>query len=191
MQHPRKQTARTLALLVERRGGVPVGVTVTGTQNQTATGGLLCRLCPRFEATNAQQPLHIGWAATRMALCWKLSSTRLNCVRLDITGMTQASSVAWTPRRPLGRFKPAAAWEATGQAISDQEIPGRARRIAGDPDSRFPAESGFGDSLFPGQIGDSLPDSRPNRESGERELGISGSGPDPQARVRTHSLFLT
>jgi hypothetical protein len=55
MQHPRKQTARTLALLVERRGGVPVGVTVTGTQNQTATGGLLCRLCTRFEATNAQQ----------------------------------------------------------------------------------------------------------------------------------------
>ena len=38
-------------------------------------------------------------------------------IRLDITGMTQASSVAWTPRRPLGRFKPAAAWEATGQAI--------------------------------------------------------------------------
>jgi hypothetical protein len=38
-----------------------------------------------------------------------------------------------------------------------------------DPDSRFPAESGIGDSL--------CPDSRPNRESGERELGISGSGP--------------
>ncbi len=45
-------------------------------------------------------------------------------------------------------------------------IPGR---IGKRGISRFPisAESG---------IGDSLPDSRPNRESGERELGISGSG---------------
>ena len=50
-----------------------------------------------------------------------------------------------------------------------------------DPDSRFPAEIGKrGISRFPisaeSGIGDSLPDSRPNRESGERELGISGSG---------------
>jgi hypothetical protein len=52
------------------------------------------------------------------------------------------------------------------KAGPDQEIPGPANR---DPDSRFPAESGIGDSL--------CPDSRPNRESGERELGISGSGP--------------
>jgi hypothetical protein len=52
----------------------------------------------------------------------------------------------------------------------------------------FPAESGIGDSLFPGQIGscpigDSLPDSRPNRESGERELGISGSEFNGDAEV--------
>jgi hypothetical protein len=53
-----------------------------------------------------------------------------------------------------------------------------------DPDSRsrqnqelvvpffpIPAESARG-------IGDSLPDSRPNREWGERELGISGSAPE-------------
>ena len=51
-----------------------------------------------------------------------------------------------------------------------------------DPDSRFPAKSGnggFPDSRFrPNwESGDSLPDSRPNRESGERELGISGSAP--------------
>jgi hypothetical protein len=52
----------------------------------------------------------------------------------------------------------------------------------GFPDSRL-AKSGIGDSLIPdfGRIGDQGPpppmNSRPNRESGERELGVSGSGP--------------
>ena len=55
----------------------------------------------------------------------------------------------------------------TQTGIPDFPIPGQ---IGKRGISRFPipAESG---------IGDSLPDSRPNRESGERELGISGSGP--------------
>jgi hypothetical protein len=39
-------------------------------------------------------------------------------------------------------------------------------------ESRFPAESGNGDSLPP-----AFPGPRPNRESGEWEWGISGSGP--------------
>jgi hypothetical protein len=45
------------------------------------------------------------------------------------------------------------------------------------PISRFSAKSGIGDSPIPdfGRIGNrGFPDSRPNRESGERELGISG-----------------
>jgi hypothetical protein len=44
--------------------------------------------------------------------------------------------------------------------------PGNPRPGESGPRFPFPAESG---------IGDSLPDSRPNRESGKRELGISGS----------------
>ncbi len=54
----------------------------------------------------------------------------------------------------------------TNGSRADQEIPGPANR---DPDSRFPAQSGNG----------GFPDSRfgRNRDSGERELGISGSDP--------------
>ena len=61
-------------------------------------------------------------------------------------------------------------------------IPGyRPNRESGIPCFPIPAKSGIGDSLPDSRrgIGDSLPDSRPNRESGERELGISGSGTVP------------
>jgi hypothetical protein len=60
----------------------------------------------------------------------------------------------------------------TRRFLPDQEIPRRAARdyrslpYRETGDFPIPAESG---------IGDSLPVSRPNRESGERELGISGS----------------
>ena len=49
-----------------------------------------------------------------------------------------------------------------------------------DPDSRSRLNQETGIPCFPipaeSGIGDSLPVSRPNRESGERELGISESG---------------
>ena len=44
------------------------------------------------------------------------------------------------------------------------------------PDSRPNRETGDFPISAESGIGDSLPDSRPNRESGERELGISNSG---------------
>ncbi len=60
--------------------------------------------------------------------------------------------------------------------------PGRIGK-RGFPVSRFPPNRESGIPRFPTRIlaesgiGDSLPDSRPNRESGERELGISACGP--------------
>ena len=50
------------------------------------------------------------------------------------------------PRSPGRAHAPLAACHA------DQETPGPANRDP-DSDSRFPGESGFGDSLFAGQIG--------------------------------------
>jgi hypothetical protein len=64
------------------------------------------------------------------------------------------------------------------QCQSDQEIPGPPNP---DPDSRFPVESGIGDSLFPGQIGNRGFAPRfpaENRESGD---------PIPDSRVTSDS----
>jgi hypothetical protein len=70
-----------------------------------------------------------------------------------------------------------------GNLCSDQEIPGPPpSESAGDPDSRFPVESGIGDSLFPNsrRIGNwGIPDLAGNRESGiPAESGIGDSLPD-------------
>ncbi len=56
-------------------------------------------------------------------------------------------------------------------ALADQEIPGPANR---DPDSRSrPRESGIGDSLFPGQIGN--PGFPPRFPAKNREIGGIGN----------------
>jgi hypothetical protein len=80
--------------------------------------------------------------------------------------------------------------------ISDQEIPRPANR---NPDSRSRPNRESGIPCFPitaePGVGDSLPVSRQNREWGERELGISGSGPDASAAgpvvKYSHSLLST
>ena len=69
---------------------------------------------------------------------------------------------------PISRFKFA--------ANRDPDSRSRPNRETGVPCFQVPAESGNGDSL---------PVSRPNRESGERELGISGSAPKGSCRLDT------
>ncbi len=56
--------------------------------------------------------------------------------------------------------------------LADQEIPGPANR---DPDSRFPAKSGIGDSLFPGQ-NRGFPPRFPAKKSG---IGADSGDPIP------------
>ncbi len=87
----------------------------------------------------------------------------------------------------------------------DPDSRSRPNRETGSPCLPIPAESGIGDSresgpgIPPGRfpilaesgIGDSLPDSRPNRESGERELGISACGPRFQLATSHWQPLLT
>jgi hypothetical protein len=92
-------------------------------------------------------------------------------------GRDMAGILIWPSR--LGRDAESTRYSARNSALNltAQTRKSPARRIGTPiPDSRPNRDSGI--PCFPAKsgIGDSLPDSRrPNRESGERELGISGS----------------
>ncbi len=89
----------------------------------------------------------------------------LTCVGGLKSAFSRIKGNIWPPDR---------VWHSHGMSIPDLEV-----------GTRFSAKSGIGDSVIPdfGRIGNrgfpprfpaGIPDSRPNREWGERELGISG-----------------
>ncbi len=100
----------------------------------------------------------------------------------------------WRTELATSHWQPPSAdvrWRPEISIFEDQRqhlAPGSCLVLTWDEYPRFPdsAKSGIGDSLIPdfGRIGNrgfpprfpaGIPDSRPNRESGEQELGISGS----------------
>jgi hypothetical protein len=97
-----------------------------------------------------------------------LPAGRRGLSRFRDSGRENGAGIAQTPESPAGQEIP---------RPPNRRGPRRSRpnRESGIPCFPIPAESG---------IGDSLPVSRPNRESGERELGIFGSARDPDSRSR-------